>query len=608
MKKFTLIFTVMFITGISFGQMLNLNKKQKQLIPVQSEKALKPVKLSSHPHALSKGAKGLLNENFDLLTFPPASWSLSGAASSWYNSGNSAISQYEANGSPNGHFAYYDCFNLVAASTASLITPVLHPDATNHTLSYQVNYYLLNTSYIATGAQLFIEFSTNGGTTWTTSTTNVLAALSGYNVSTTGWITLTADLTTYESGTVQVRFRAISDYGGFGLGIDNVTGPNADITLPTYDIVSNSTFLDFDGFNYYEVIPFNQMGTISYVCSATNAGANPLTNVKLNVNINGGAITGASTPIASMASLVTDTIIAQPTITTPTTTTAYNANVYLTQTETDVNPANNASDSITFYANPTEFERTLNLTDTLSPYSFAGGGVPAATGMEYGANYYLPNADEIDSIEVLVYGATAGTNITGKLYTVNQTSGARTVVAQSASTSLASASLPSVMELPLTSHYTVAAGTILTATVSLTTNISSSQNITIGADGSFIGDASIGGVVYLNVSGTWQWSSITNTVPVVGLITKNHNVGIKEINNDQNISIYPIPANNELNINSSSTIGNVKLVNALGQIVFNSNINSSSYRLNTGNFEKGMYILQIENEKGITVKKVSICR
>jgi len=63
-----------------------------------------------------------------------------------------------------------------------------------------------------------------------------------------------------------------------------------------------------------------------------------------------------------------------------------------------------------------------------------------------------------------------------------------------------------------------------------------------------------------------------------------------------------------LNIITTSAIGKVKMINEVGQIVFENNINSNTFNINTSNFEKGMYVLRIENEKGIITKKVIICR
>ncbi|MFH0867004.1 MAG: choice-of-anchor J domain-containing protein [Bacteroidota bacterium] len=90
-------------------------------------------------------------------------------------------------------------------------------------------------------------------------------------------------------------------------------------------------------------------------------------------------------------------------------------------------------------------------------------------------------------------------------------------------------------------------------------------------------------------------------------INVNATVGINETANNM-VSVYPNPVNNELTINNLSAIGKVKIINAVGQIVFENNIIANTYKINTSNFEKGVYMMQIESERGVITKKVIISR
>jgi hypothetical protein len=507
MKKITLLIAVIFITGLSFGQQIhnNLRKSLDQQTIVQKNSTN-----ASFTTAYNKNILATLNETFEAI-FPPAGWS---QTNDWHSTTESSYSIASLATGATGEFAVFDAYYSADGTTGSLITPNLTPVAGTDVLSYSVDLVKVSTNptYQGAGAGMYLEVSTNNGVSWTTSTTNVLASLPNYNTATSGWTTQTLSLTAYIGQTVKVRFRAVSDYGWCMPCLDNVTGPN--VALPAYDVVANKSFLDFDGFDYYEAIPFDQMGVISYGTSATNAGSSPLTNVTLNVDINSGAYTAASTPIATMAAGETDTLWAQPTITTPTVFTQYDARYSLTLTQTDANPADNIGDSVTFYATPFEYLRTMELNSLLSPYSF-GTGAPATTGMEYGANYQLINAAEIDSIEVYVYDAVGTPSITGKLYSIDVT-GTRTLVGQTATVALVPANLPALMVLPLTTPYVATAGTLVTATVAMTTAIPA-DTIDIGADGSFLGDASMAGAAYLYVSGAWDWYSVTGTCPIVGI-------------------------------------------------------------------------------------------
>ena len=59
------------------------------------------------------------------------------------------------------------------------------------------------------------------------------------------------------------------------------------------------------------------------------------------------------------------------------------------------------------------------------------------------------------------------------------------------------------------------------------------------------------------------------------------------------LSVYPIPAENMLNINYKSTVNTVKIFNLLGQEVYAKNIDANKYQLNVSSFKAGVYILKL---------------
>lgn len=80
-------------------------------------------------------------------------------------------------------------------------------------------------------------------------------------------------------------------------------------------------------------------------------------------------------------------------------------------------------------------------------------------------------------------------------------------------------------------------------------------------------------------------------------------VNVNDINNDKSLSIYPNPVKNELNINSVSELRSVKVLNAVGQIIFDTKVIGNSYKINTSSYKNGIYFVQIESEKGMNIKK-----
>jgi len=78
------------------------------------------------------------------------------------------------------------------------------------------------------------------------------------------------------------------------------------------------------------------------------------------------------------------------------------------------------------------------------------------------------------------------------------------------------------------------------------------------------------------------------------------------INNEKLLAqSYPNPASDFLNIESSSLIKNVRLIQMNGQIALERSVNSSnSLQLQTAGLPSGLYILTVESEKGISQEKV----
>lgn len=127
---------------------------------------------------------------------------------------------------------------------------------------------------------------------------------------------------------------------------------------------------------------------------------------------------------------------------------------------------------------------------------------------------------------------------------------------------------------------------------------------------------------YLTLSGDASNPTASSTVPSICVVGAPPDgkvyrftplvSGIKELTNSIPVSIYPNPNNGEFTIASeSSAYSNSKTIvsvkNALGQEVYRSNISltGAGETINT-NLETGMYFVQIENEKGYSVKKIVI--
>lgn len=88
--------------------------------------------------------------------------------------------------------------------------------------------------------------------------------------------------------------------------------------------------------------------------------------------------------------------------------------------------------------------------------------------------------------------------------------------------------------------------------------------------------------------------------------TVTDEVAVKEY--DNNISVYPNPANNVINVNSTSNISNVEVYTITGQKVGDFTANNTNIAINTSNLTNGLYLMQIHTENGVINKKFSVVR
>jgi hypothetical protein len=75
---------------------------------------------------------------------------------------------------------------------------------------------------------------------------------------------------------------------------------------------------------------------------------------------------------------------------------------------------------------------------------------------------------------------------------------------------------------------------------------------------------------------------------------------------EANVSIYPNPATDALNVVANTNIHRVRIINFIGQVMFNNEINNSSININTSAYQSGVYIISVETSNGVTTEKITI--
>jgi len=85
-------------------------------------------------------------------------------------------------------------------------------------------------------------------------------------------------------------------------------------------------------------------------------------------------------------------------------------------------------------------------------------------------------------------------------------------------------------------------------------------------------------------------------------------VGVSDINASENANIYPIPANDIVNVKMNTTINQIDIININGQVLLQSVINNNEVALNTSKLINGIYFLRIVTSNGVMMKKILIAK
>lgn len=82
-------------------------------------------------------------------------------------------------------------------------------------------------------------------------------------------------------------------------------------------------------------------------------------------------------------------------------------------------------------------------------------------------------------------------------------------------------------------------------------------------------------------------------------------VGVGELSANQ-FQIYPNPAKDLLNIRSDYQISSVKLLNNVGQLILDKNVESNSFQINVSQYESGIYYIKLTTDEGTILRKVAV--
>ncbi len=83
-------------------------------------------------------------------------------------------------------------------------------------------------------------------------------------------------------------------------------------------------------------------------------------------------------------------------------------------------------------------------------------------------------------------------------------------------------------------------------------------------------------------------------------------VGMREVYDDAYIMLFPNPTKDVVNISTNYNMSMYKVLNQLGQVVMQADLNSKSVSVNTNQLEAGIYIVKITSEAGESTHKLIV--
>ena len=84
-------------------------------------------------------------------------------------------------------------------------------------------------------------------------------------------------------------------------------------------------------------------------------------------------------------------------------------------------------------------------------------------------------------------------------------------------------------------------------------------------------------------------------------------INVTSVNEVNDTRIYPNPTTGNVTIEAAG-MNHITVVNTLGQVLYDANVDGDSYSMNLGQFKAGVYMLRITTEEGVSVSRVTVTK
>lgn len=102
-----------------------------------------------------------------------------------------------------------------------------------------------------------------------------------------------------------------------------------------------------------------------------------------------------------------------------------------------------------------------------------------------------------------------------------------------------------------------------------------------------------------------EWGYTVDYYPNITLFFATDPTGINDMQVN-NMLIYPNPAENILNVRSDKPISEIRIINTLGQVLYQQTTATNHHQIDVSNLQKGLYLIQCVTPSGTEIRKVTV--
>ena len=342
----------------------------------------------------------------------------------------------------------------------------------------------------------------------------------------------------------------------------------------------------------YSYVPSDQVAPINFAGITKNIGVNDITDAIFSANIAGGVFSGSSNP-SLVVSASSDTLECSNTFTPSSSVVTHTVDFNVSTSAGEIDTSNNSVASIQLNINDFIYARDMDT--VLGSISNSGEG------FEVGNVFDIFGSRTIGAIDSYIAPTSEpGSEVFAKLYYIDPSTGDFVFMSESDAYYLTSADLGQKLTLSLQYPQSLDANSSYLAVISSYGDGGTTNDLVVSTSGSSAAQTTF---YFDHTDQTWYY---TTSTPMVRMnFNPTYFTNLSEIN-DFDISIFPNPASDELNLSNSMLGDEIIISDTKGKLIFKSIATSSQESILIKDINPGVYILSVIRNGNKVNKRVLV--